>query len=316
MNWTAPAGNGGTPITGYDVFYGTSPDPTTRFGGTLGPSSRSVNVTCLLPNTLYYFEVKALNAAGSSAVLLYNVSGSTTDVVPGAPTGVTVTPGLRNLTLNWTVPSQNGGSSITGYHIYLVGSTGNSLVGNTTSETRYVISNLTPGSNLTYLITAVNVKGESAPSISVNGAALYPPEAPVDAKVVRDGSAILLTWNLTNGNASSLPTLGYAIYRGTSSGGEILIATVGASTTSYSDVNTSTSQTYYYRIGAVPGPGTVVDPQSMSPEVVQNGQTNGTDWTLIGGGVILLIALFLILFLVLISRRKKKKKEEGDPTKR
>jgi hypothetical protein len=60
--WTAPP-NGGSPITGYDVGYGTDPMTPT----TVVASSSPKAITGLTPGTRYYFWVRARNAVGNSA---------------------------------------------------------------------------------------------------------------------------------------------------------------------------------------------------------------------------------------------------------
>jgi len=59
-----------------------------------------------------------------------------------------------------------------------------------------------------------------------------------------------LSWS--SSTQSTYPVAGYAIYRGTTSGGEssIPIATVDANTTSYTDKNVELSTTYYYIVKA------------------------------------------------------------------
>ena len=66
-----------------------------------------------------------------------------------------------------------------------------------------------------------------------------------------------LTWSAPASDGGS-PISGYQIWRGTSSGGESLLTTVGV-TTSYTDSTVSNGTTYYYQVAAVnavgPGPG-------------------------------------------------------------
>ncbi len=68
LSWSAPSSNGGSPITGYDVYEGTSPggESATALNTSL-ISGTSYTVTGLTNGTTYYFTVKAVNAVGSSA---------------------------------------------------------------------------------------------------------------------------------------------------------------------------------------------------------------------------------------------------------
>lgn len=61
VTWTAPADNGGSPITGYEVGYGTnSTTPSTIITAT-SPKA----ITGLTPGTTYFFWVRAINAVGT-----------------------------------------------------------------------------------------------------------------------------------------------------------------------------------------------------------------------------------------------------------
>ncbi|WP_434751937.1 S-layer homology domain-containing protein [Paenibacillus amylolyticus] len=80
-------------------------------------------------------------------------------VVPGAPSGFKATVADGRVTLNWTAPTDNGGSVILGYKVWY---------GNVTPivldavETKYTFNNLTNGESYSFKIVAVNAKGDSA----------------------------------------------------------------------------------------------------------------------------------------------------------
>jgi hypothetical protein len=79
LKWTGPTSDGGSSITSYKVFYGTSTHPNSTFVSA-GPESTSTTISGLETGTVYYFNVVAVNAAGNSTassdlVILLPVSG-------------------------------------------------------------------------------------------------------------------------------------------------------------------------------------------------------------------------------------------------
>ncbi|HEU0246147.1 MAG TPA: fibronectin type III domain-containing protein [Gaiellaceae bacterium] len=62
LSWSAPSFDGGSPLTGYKVYRGTSPNPTTEVAQ-LGVQT-SYTDTGLANGTTYYYKVSALNANG------------------------------------------------------------------------------------------------------------------------------------------------------------------------------------------------------------------------------------------------------------
>ena len=70
LTWTAPSSNGGSVVTGYKVFEGTTPggeSSTAVNAAVIAPGSTRFVVKGLKPNQRYYFTIKAVNAAGLSS---------------------------------------------------------------------------------------------------------------------------------------------------------------------------------------------------------------------------------------------------------
>ncbi len=76
VRWTAPADDGGAPITGYTITPSVDGSPQTPVQA--GASASELRVTGLTAGTAYTFTVKAVNGAGSSAT-----SSATDPVTPG-----------------------------------------------------------------------------------------------------------------------------------------------------------------------------------------------------------------------------------------
>jgi YVTN family beta-propeller protein len=88
--------------------------------------------------------------------------------IPQPPTGLTATAQLLKINLSWNVPSDNGGTPITGYMIERStdnGNTWSTLVANTgDTGTTYSDTNVLPLTTYTYRVSAINDVGTSDPS--------------------------------------------------------------------------------------------------------------------------------------------------------
>jgi hypothetical protein len=119
VHWTAPAGNGGAAITGYEV------QPVNALTGAVGRVRRAaadaiwLTVGGLWNGTPYWFRVRAVNEAGAGALS----AGSRIVMpctVPDLPATVTVSPGAwgggHGVTVRWA-PAADGGSAVLGYRV-------------------------------------------------------------------------------------------------------------------------------------------------------------------------------------------------------
>jgi hypothetical protein len=85
LTWTAPSSNGGSAITGYDVYEGTSAgaESSTPVNGTTLVSGTTYTATGLTNGTTYYFTVEAVNGVGNSSAS--NEASATPVAAPPPP---------------------------------------------------------------------------------------------------------------------------------------------------------------------------------------------------------------------------------------
>jgi chitodextrinase len=175
VSWTAPAGDGGSAITGYTV--------TSEPGGFTAEAdgaTTATTVTGLTNGTAYTFTVIATNAAGTSSPSSASepVTPVTPIAVPGAPTEVVATAGDAEAVITWVAPLSDGGSAITGYTVTAVP---DGATVTTTGATTATIAGLTNGTSYTFTVTATNAVGMSAASSASNAVtpAVAAPEVPI-----------------------------------------------------------------------------------------------------------------------------------------
>ncbi|MEI6143412.1 MAG: fibronectin type III domain-containing protein [Mariniphaga sp.] len=162
VSFTAPASNGGSPITSYTA----TSDPGNITGILNQAGSGTITVSGLTNGTAYTFTVTATNSKGTGAAS--TASNSVTPAtVPGAPIIGTATSGTGQASVPFTAPGSNGGSTITSY-------TATSTPGNFTGTLTQAgsgtitVTGLTPGTTYTFTVTATNAIGTGAASAASN----------------------------------------------------------------------------------------------------------------------------------------------------
>ena len=156
VNWTAPASTNGSPITGYVVTPykdGTTPIAPKTFTST----ATTQVVTGLTNGSSYRFTVAAVNARGTGATSAQ--FGLVIVGTPLAPTGVSATAGVKQATVTWTAPANNG-SAITSYIVTpFAGTTALSPTTFNSAATTQTVTGLTTGVAYTFRVAAANARG-------------------------------------------------------------------------------------------------------------------------------------------------------------
>ena len=160
--FSAPASNGGLPITSYTV---------TSNPGSLRASASSspIVISGLSNGTSYTFTVFASNQIGNSVS-----SQASTPIVPattpGVPTNLGVTVNENIFNLSWQAPANNGGATVSSYNLeYHVQfsypfSPYTWLPLASTTNNSFAVSGLTSGINYAFRVKSVNSVGEGSPS--------------------------------------------------------------------------------------------------------------------------------------------------------
>ncbi len=244
VSWSAPASNGGNPITSYTVTSSSGSHTCTTTGAT------TCTVSGLTNGTSYTFTVTATNGSGTSAPS--SASGAIVPATaPGAPTGVTATSNASTQSVvSWTAPSSNGGLAITGYTV-----TSNALqTCTTTGATSCVVTGLSNGVAYTFTVTATNAVGTgpasaaSAPAIPAG-----PPTAPTAVRATSgQNTSSAVSWAAPSDDGGS-PVTTYTV---TSSPGGLTCTTTGAMTCTVNGLTNGT--TYTFTVTATNSAGTSV----------------------------------------------------------
>ncbi len=256
LTWTTPMSNGGLAINGYKIYRGTASGTEVLLFKINSSSQLSYIDMSVTGGVTYYYRVTAFNNLGQSN--FSNEANATPSTPPppvnppGPPSGLTATPGVGNITLTWTPPTDNGGAPVTSYQIFRGTASGSETLISATGSTTFTDTGLTPGTTYYYYVKAVNSAGASMASNEISGTPLAPqnaPSSPQNLKATAGINSVNLTWTAPASNGGATIT-GYQIYRGTSAGSETLYQTV-ANVTTYFDQSVTSGITYYYKIKAI-----------------------------------------------------------------
>ncbi|MBV8610893.1 MAG: fibronectin type III domain-containing protein [Singulisphaera sp.] len=216
--------------------------------GSLGGGSTSYAATGLSPNTLYYFDVGASNAAGTTWA---NPQGATTRAAatpPAAPAFTATAGSSSQINLAWT-----GVAGATGYFVdRWTGSAWvqmGSLGGGSTS---YAVTGLGPNTLYYFDVGASNAAGTTwanPQGATTRAATLTPPAAPAFTATAVSATQINLAWTGVAGATS------YVVDRWTGSAWT-QVASLGSGSTSYAVNGLSPNTTYYFEVAASNAAGT------------------------------------------------------------
>lgn len=247
VTWTIPSTVGSPPVPiSYSVAVQTKegvlvqepiPVPVTNFNRL----SYSTEILNLKGGTSYDFVVTA-NTSEPASKSAAAVPG-TPITVPDKPTKGTPSSGVGTVTLNWTAPSNTGGSNLTAY----------TIKNQTTLETITVAANATTKTinttvESTYLIQAVNASGGSAWEPFVPVTPLSRPEKPTSITASANATSISVAWVAPLVSLDA-PITSYKMYLYDNLG-----SAVGSPTTSLSvtgDISNVAAGTYTVKVSAV-----------------------------------------------------------------
>jgi Fibronectin type III domain len=157
VSWTPPLSEGGSAITGYTV--------TSTPGGLKAMATASPAVVTGLTNGISYtFTVHATNSVGDGpeSEASGQVTPTSGETPPGAPTIVSVTAGNAQVTVAWSRPTSDGGSAITRYTV--TASPGGKQATVDAPSTEVTVTGLTNGTPYTFKVHATNAVGDGPPS--------------------------------------------------------------------------------------------------------------------------------------------------------
>ncbi len=273
LAWSAPPSTGGDPITGYNIYRGTSSGSETFLTST-NTTATTYRSTGLTNGTTYYFEVTAVTLAGEGS--LSNEASATPATLPGAPTALTATASDSEVDLSWTAPTNNGGEPVTSYNIYQgTSSGGETLLQNTgTSATTFTSTGLTNGTTYYFKVTAVSGAGEGPVSNEVSAMPAVVPGAPMDLTATAGNAQVALAWSAPASSGGDAIT-GYNIYQGTSSGGETLLTSTSTTVTAFISTGLTNGTTNYFKVTAVTsaGEGPASNEASATPAALPGAPT-------------------------------------------
>jgi parallel beta-helix repeat protein len=249
LSWTAPTSDGNASIV-YYIVYQNGID-------VVHPATNSTTITGLTNGQSYAFTVAAHNSVGNGTQTAgVSSTPNTSASVPGAPTGLNVTPGDSLASLSWAAPGSNGSATIDYYLVYV---NGVALANHYTSVST-TITGLTNGQQYTFTIAAHNSVGIGSPSSAVTivpAVAPTVPGIPTGLKATPGNDQVSLSWTAPGSNGGMAIDY-YIVYQNG-------IAIYHPTTTSQNVTSLTNGQSYNFTVAAHNSVGTGARTSAVTP---------------------------------------------------
>lgn len=169
ISW--PAVNG---ASSYNLYWSTTSGVTKTNGTKVAGVTSPYVKTALTAGTTYYFIVTAVNTIGESAASAQTsaTTSAAPPALPAAPTGVTASGGVSQVSLSWSPVS--GATSYNLYWSVTPGVTKTSGTKITNVVSPYVQTGLAAGTTYYYVVTAVSSAGEGSASVQASASTSAP----------------------------------------------------------------------------------------------------------------------------------------------
>ena len=275
LAWDLPATNGST-ISDYEIQSSTDGGTTwsTPIAHTTS-TTRSRTITSLTNATTYSFRVAAETEWGIGE---YSVPVSATPfTLPGAPTSVVGTSANASVSLSWSAPASNGGSTVTDYLIeYASGGAYSTFSDGSNSNTSTTVTGLTNGTAYTFRVSAINAAGTGTASTASSAVTpLTVPSVPLNLSATASNQTVVLNWNAPSTTGGSSITDYIAEYSTNGTSGWVAFGTT-STVRSETATGLTNGTLYYFRVSAVNtvGTGTSTSNVSATPSTTASAPTS------------------------------------------
>jgi len=246
ISWEAPATDGGSPLTGYQIRR-ELPDDETLIE--LDPDTLYFEDTGLENGRTYTYSLRSISAVGPSywtdPVEVMPLS------VPGVPILRVKSTGIDHVQLFWEEVTDTGGAPLLGYRIYREVGSEMALLAEVDGGTSfYNDTSVASRIEYVYFITAFNAKGESGFSEKLEVTPLGAPSPPVDVELDLSDGEITISWSEPEHDGGS-EIVRLIITRLDMNSGSVSESEAKSNDRSFTDIHVVPGREYGYRVTAV-----------------------------------------------------------------
>jgi outer membrane protein OmpA-like peptidoglycan-associated protein len=196
-SWTAPENIGGGTFSGYHLAA--SADGHTTVSADVTETSGTLSG--LVPGVPYTVTVSATTDAGAGAEIS---DTGTAFGAADAPNTLLLTPAAESIAATWNSPENDGGKTITGYHVAASADNHTTVTADVTDPAA-TITGLIDGVQYTVAVVAVTDAGYGA-SISDTAIPFTTASAPTSLQLTPAAESITATWTAPSSNGGSAIT--------------------------------------------------------------------------------------------------------------